>query len=131
MQAWGRIKAYLEIGNSTIHLLSLKLAELNTRFFVSNVSFSNQPRCCLTSSWIEVQILLRCCWTNVSTVKLRHFSYLLYLRLCLDEDLFMSYHCHLFLIFIFIFIMINLMILSTDMYVSLLVFYNMSYCFGW
>ena len=80
---------------------------------------------------VELQILLRCCWTNVSTVKLRHFSYLLYLRLCLDEDLFMSYHCHLFLIFIFIFIMINLMILWTDMYVSLLVFYNMSYCFGW
>ena len=30
-------------------------------FFTSNVSFSTQPQCCLTFSWIELQMLLSCC----------------------------------------------------------------------
>ena len=69
--------------------------------------FATQPQCCLTFSWIGLQMLLRCCLIHISVIILRHFLYLLYLCPCLDLGLFLSYICDLFFIFIFIFIMIN------------------------
>ena len=62
-----------------------------TRFFISNAFF--QPQCCLTFSWIELQMLLRCCLIRISIIVLRHFWYSLYLCPCLDQGLFMSYLC--------------------------------------
>ena len=68
---------------------------------------STQPECCLTFSWIKLQMLLRCCLIRTCIILLRHFLYLLYLCPSLDLGLCMSYLCGLFFIFISIFIMIN------------------------
>ena len=57
-------------------------------------------------------MLFRCCLIHIGIIILRHFLYLLYLRLCLELGLFMSDLCDLFFILIFIFIMINRM--NTD-----------------
>ena len=43
----------------------------------------------LTFSWVELQILLRCCLVHISIIIPRHFLYLLYLCPCLDVNLFM------------------------------------------
>ena len=78
-----------------------------TRFFHKQRFFSTRSQCCLTFLWIELQMLLRCCFIQVSIIIPRHFWYLLYLRLCLDLPLFcqvlrfMSYICDLFFVFIF------------------------------
>ena len=46
----------------------------------------------LTFSWIELQILLRCCLLHISIIILRHFLYYLPdLCPCIDLGLFMSY----------------------------------------
>ena len=65
--------------------------------------FSTQPQCCLTFSWIELQMLLRCCLTIII---LRHILYILYLCPCLGLDLLMSYLCDLSFIFSLVFIVI-------------------------
>ena len=67
---------------------------------------STQPQCCLTFSWIDLQMLLRCCLIHVSIILLRKILHLLYLPPWLNLGLFMSYLCDLFFIFIFNFIMI-------------------------
>ena len=61
----------------------------------------SQPQCCLTFSWIELQMLI-----HITIILLRQFLYLLYFCQCLDLGPFMSYVCDLFFICIFIFIMI-------------------------
>ena len=76
-------------------------------FYYKQRFFSTQPQCCLIFSWIELQMLLRCCLIHISIIILRHFLYLLYLCPCLDLGLFMSYLLDLFSILIFIFIMFN------------------------
>ena len=48
--------------------------------------FSTQ--CCLTFSWIELQMLLRCCLVHIHITILRHVLYLSYLCPCLDLQLF-------------------------------------------
>ena len=96
-----------------------------TLFFIWNTLFSTMPHCCLTFSWIGLQVLLRCCLIHISIITLKHFLYLLYLCPCLDLCLFMSNLCDVFFIFIFIFIMTNIM--NTSILVSLLIFQNMSY----
>ena len=70
-------------------------------------AFFFQPHCCLTFSWIELQLLLRCCLIHISTIMLRYFFYLVHSWLRLGLGLFRSYPRDLFLIFIFIFIIIN------------------------
>ena len=89
--------------------------------------FSPQPQCCLTFSWIELQILLMCCLIHISIIILSHILYLLYLCLCLDLDLFMSCLCDLFFIFIFIFIMINRIIpqIQTHLFVCFFLEYTL------
>ena len=67
-----------------------------TRFFYKQHFFTNQPQCCLLFSWIELQVLLRCCLIHMSIIMPRHFLNLLYLCPCLNPDLFMSYLCNLF-----------------------------------
>ena len=68
---------------------------------------SNQPQCCLTFSWIELQMLLRSCLTHITIIIPRHILYLIYLCPCLDLDLFKSYLCNLFFNFRLIFIVVN------------------------
>ena len=93
----------------------------NTRFFFKQRFFSTQPQCCLTFSWTELQILLRCCLLhNISIIILRHFLYLL----CLGLGLFVSYLCDLFFIFISIFIMINRIIPWIQTYLLFLLIFR-------
>ena len=95
-----------------------------THFFYKQCLFSTQPQCCLTFSWIELQMLLRCCLIHISIIILRHLLYLLYLCPCLDLGLFMSCLCDLFFFFTFISIMVNRIInlMNTDTFFLLLIF---------
>ena len=34
-------------------------------FYISNAFFSIQSQCCLNSTWIELQMLLKCCLTHI------------------------------------------------------------------
>ena len=97
------------------------------KFFEKQRFLSTQPQCCLTFSWIELQMLLRYSLIHLGMIILRHFLYLLYLCPSLDLGLLMSYLCDLLFIFIFIFIMINRM--KTGTLVLLVIFQNMSYYF--
>ena len=80
-----------------------------TRFFYKQRLFSTKPLCYLIFSWIELQMLLRCCSMYISIIIRRHFWYLLYLCRCLDLGPFRSRPRSIrsTLIFIFIFIFIN------------------------
>ena len=42
-------------------------------FFHKQRLFSTQPQRCLSFSWVEVQMLLRCCLMHISIIILRHF----------------------------------------------------------
>ena len=44
----------------------------------NNAFFSTQPQCSLTFSWIEFQMLLRCCLIRIAIIVLRHILYLVY-----------------------------------------------------
>ena len=69
---------------------------------------SIQPQCCLTFSWIELQILPTCCLLHISIIILwEHISYLVYFRPCLGVGPFMSHIGDLFFIFSLIFVAIN------------------------
>ena len=72
-----------------------------TSFLYKKRFFSNQPQCCFTFTWIELQMLLRSCLIHINIIT-RQFLYYLYLCPCLDLGLFMSYLSDLFFIFIFI-----------------------------
>ena len=95
-----------------------------TCFFYKQCVFSTKPQCCLTVSWIEPGMLLRCCLIHISMIILRHVLYLLCLCPRLDLGLFMSYLCDSFLIFIFIFIMINRIILWTQIHLFFCLFFR-------
>ena len=63
--------------------------------------FSTQPQCCLTFSWIEVQMLLKYCLIYITIIILKYIWYLVYLYPCQILNLFMSYLYHLFFVFNF------------------------------
>ena len=63
------------------------------KFFEKQRFLSTQPQCCLTFSWIEVQMLLSYSLIHLSMIILRHFLYLLYLCPSLDLGVLMSYLC--------------------------------------
>ena len=81
------------------------LSSSYARFFISNAFFSTQ--CCLTLSWIELQMLLRYCLIHTTIIILRHILHLVYLCPCLVQGQFMSYLCDPLFIFNLIFIAIN------------------------
>ena len=76
-------------------------------FFISNAFFFNSASVLLTFSWIELQMLLRCCLIHVAIIILRHILYLVYLCPWLGLGQFMSYLCDQFFISSLIFIVIN------------------------
>ena len=85
--------------------------------------FSTQPQCCLTSSWIELQMLIGCCLIHINIILVRQFLYLLYLCPRLDLGLFMPCLCDLIVYFYLHFHYdksYNLM--NTDIYVLLIIF---------
>ena len=63
-----------------------------TRFSYKQRFCSTQLQRCLTFSWIELQMLLRCCLIHITIITLRHTLYLVYLNL----GLYMLYPCDLF-----------------------------------
>ena len=63
------------------------------KFFEKQRFLSTQPQCCLTFSWIELQMLLSYSLIHLSMIILRHFLYLLYLCPSLDLGVLMSYLC--------------------------------------
>ena len=106
--------------------------QIYTLYFYKQRLSSTQPQCCLTFSWIELQMLLRCCLTHVSIIILGHTLYLLYLCPCLDLGLFMPYLCDLFFNFIFIFIMINRIISWIQTHLFFCLFSRISlFIFAW
>ena len=72
----------------------------NTSFLYKQIFFSTKPQCCLTFSWIELQM-----WLN--TCNHHHILYLVYLCPCHGLCPFLSDLCDLFFIFSLIFIVIN------------------------
>ena len=48
-------------------------------FYISNTFFSTQCQCCLTFSWNELQMLLRCRLVQISTIMRTYVLYLVYL----------------------------------------------------
>ena len=90
--------------------INCRLALCLHAFFISNTFFFNSASWLLkTFSWIELQMLLRCCLIHKNVI-LREFLYLLYLSPCIFLGLFLSYLCDLFFIFILIFMMITRLI---------------------
>ena len=88
-------------------------------FFLSNAFFnSDSIQCCLTSSWIELQMLLRCWVIYITIIILKHILYLVYLCRSLCLGLFLSHLCDLFFIFSLIFIVINHMTSLRQMHLS-------------
>ena len=71
-----------------------------TLLFYKQRFLSTQPQCCLTCTWFELRMLLRCYLIHKSI--LRHFFYLLYLSPYLDLGVFLPYFCDIFFISIFI-----------------------------
>ena len=116
----GKIRNLLNL--SRVFLSSRQVTTSYTRFFYKQRFFSTQSQCCLTLSWIELQMLFRCCLINKGIIIVRHIIHLLYLRPCLHLGLFMLYLCDLFFIFIVIFIMFNRIIswIQTHLFFSLL-----------
>ena len=82
----------------------------NYKRFCKQCFFSTQYQYYLTFSWIDLQMLLRCCLINTGVIILRHFLCLLYLYPCLGLCLFLTYLCNVFFIFVFNCIMINCII---------------------
>ena len=101
------------------------ILKINT-FFYKQQFFFTAPRCCFIISWIELQMLIRCCL-------IQHFIYLLCLSPCIYLGLFMlNLLCDLFFIFISIFIMINLIISWKQTYLFFcLLFRICPIIFGW
>ena len=60
----------------TINVFSL------TSYLIPHI-FISQPQCCWNFSWIELQMLLRCCLIHITIIILRHILYLVFLCLCL------------------------------------------------
>ena len=79
------------INNSSI------LQSVCTLFFINSV-FSTPSQCCFTFSWIELQMLLRCCFIHITIIIMRHISHIVYLCPCLTLGLFVSYLCDIFFI---------------------------------
>ena len=69
--------------------------------------FSTQPHCCLTFSWIELQMFLRCGLIPITIIIMKHILYLVCLCPCLGLGLFMPSLCDLLFIFSLIFSIIN------------------------
>ena len=77
-------------------------------FFYKQCFSSIEPQCCLTFSWIELQMLPTCFHiTYKHHYTKRHISHIAYFGPCLGLGLFMSYIGDLFFIFSLIFITIN------------------------
>ena len=91
---------------------------LGYTLFYKQRFFSTQPQCCLNFSWIELQVLLRCCLIHSISI-LRHFIFTIIMSLSRPRSTYVVSMCS---IFIFIFIMINGTILWIQIHLLLCLF---------
>ena len=96
---------YMKIPSDRFFKSSYPIYEMHA--FLKATLFSTQPQCSLTSSWIELQMLLRRSLIHITIILLRPILYLVFFCPCLGLGLFMSYLCDLLFIFSLIFIVIN------------------------
>ena len=94
-------------------------------FLISNM-FSAQPQCCVTVSWIELQILLSYCLIHITIIITRYILYSVYLCPCLCLCLFRSYLCKIFFIFSLIFIVTDNASSFKETYLFFGTFFRMS-----
>ena len=71
------LKKQFMVLHDLIRYIFWESAVTNTRFFYKQRFFSTQHQCCLTFSWIELQMLLKCCFIYL-TIILRHILHLVY-----------------------------------------------------
>ena len=69
---------------------------LSTTAFFKQHFFSSQLQCGLTFSWIDLQMLFRCCLIRISIIILWHILHLVYLCPSLGVQV---YLCHIFVIY--------------------------------
>ena len=67
--------------NPNIRKFSTKRRQIYTLFFYMQRFFSTQPQCSLTSPWIELQMLLRCCLVHISIVLLNTFLFSIFVSM--------------------------------------------------
>ena len=96
-------------------------------FFYKQHFFPNQPQCYLTFSWIELEILLRCCLIRATIIIPRHILYLVYLDPFPGLGIFTLYLCNLFLIFNLSFIAINSISSLKQTHLFFCTFFRISY----
>ena len=84
--------------------------KVNTRFFYKQRFSSTQPQCCLNFSWIELQMLLRCCLIHIGITILRYVIFATIVSLSRRRSTYVVSIWSIFH-FIFILIMINHIIL--------------------
>ena len=60
-----------------IYVILIYISNIHTHVFHKQRFFSTESRCCLTFSWIELQMLLRCCLIHISC--LRHIIKVLFI----------------------------------------------------
>ena len=106
---------------------------LVTRFFYKQRSFSTLPQYCLTFSWFELQMLLRCYLIHIRIIIMRHYAEILFIlhffsmsrpRTMYIVSVWSIFHFHLHFHYDQSYNLMNTVIL-----VSLLIFENMSYHF--
>ena len=97
LKKWYHVDYFIYLSTYLLFITSwLKKQNKITRLFYKQHFFSTQTQCCLTFSWVELQMLLRCCLIDISANILRHILYLVFLCPCIGLSLFMSYLCDLF-----------------------------------
>ena len=84
--------------------------------------FPTQPQCCLTFSWIQFQMLLRCCLLYITIIIRRNILYLAHLFPSPGLVLFMLYLCDPFFIFSLVFIIINYTVWLKQIHLSFCMF---------
>ena len=104
------------------------LKYLNYMVFYKEHFFLTPPQCCLTFSWIELHMLLRCCLIHITIIMVGYVLHLIYLCLCLTLGLFMLYLWNLFSIFSLILKAINYIYSHKNKRTRFLdIFHNISY----
>ena len=64
-----------------LSLNELVLLFIDTLFFISNAFFFNSASLLINFSWIELQMLLRCCLVRVSIILLKHCIFTIFLSM--------------------------------------------------
>ena len=104
----------------------------NTHFFYKQRFFSTQPQCCLTFSWIELQVLLRCCLMHISIMIVRDlFIFTLFVPMSILRSIFVVSMWSVFHFYLHFHDNYSYNLMSTDIHVLLLIFRICAIIRGW